>query len=124
MGASISRQKQSVDDMAKKVAAKREDVFARNNALSIHDLEHTEQLRHMVLNLMRNGASKWTVLTAWHGTAVKWACESARFVVTVFVFLSVRIFIIVKMSNAGSVEDAHQWVTSSVPRNCPPTLFS
>jgi hypothetical protein len=124
MGASTSRQKQTVDDMAKKVAAIREDVFARNNAFSIHDLEHTEQLRHMVLNLMRNGASKWTVLTAWHGTAVKWACESARFVVTVFVFLSVRIFIIAKMSNAGSVEDAHQWVTSSVPRNCSPTLFS
>ena len=120
MGASASREKQTIDDMAEKVAARRAEIFEQNNALTIHDLEHTEQLRHLVLNLVRNGASKWTVMTAWHGTAVKWACESARFLTTVFVFLSVRVTIMVKMSNAGSVEDAQQWVAASVPRNCPP----
>ena len=105
--------------MAKKVEAARSRSFEQSNALSIHDLEHTELLRHMVLNLVRHDASKWTVVTAWHGTAVKWAFESVRFLVAIFVFLSVRVFIIVRMSNAGSVEDAQQWVAASVPRNCP-----
>ena len=110
--------RESVHKARAKVAHAKAQAFAKHDTTSIHDLEHTEQLRHMVLNLSRHGATRWQLITAWHGTAVKWAAGCYRLWLTFGVFVAVRSLIVVMMSRQNSVEEAQDWLSGSVPRKC------
>jgi hypothetical protein len=106
-----------VAEMEKKDALK-EAKLLLGVMKTLDELGHQEQRRAGVVEHGKM-ASYWDTLTAWDGTAVKWACTTFRLWWTVGIFMTVRLVTIVGMLRAASgqttSESAEEWIKHNIP---------
>jgi hypothetical protein len=106
-----------VAEMEKKDALK-EAKLLLGVMKTLDELGHQEQRRAGVVEHGKM-ASYWDTLTAWDGTAVKWACTTFRLWWTVGIFMAVRLVTIVGMLRAASgqttSESAEEWIKHNIP---------